>query len=127
VRSLNVGWYRKQLSYVEQEPTLFNMTIAENIAFGPDGVSRAEIEAAAIQVWRQRVLGKMWLDHNHFSPLLFRQTLMSSSWSFARTMKAPQLSPTCLVDKSRGLSQCYVRVAFFDSSDDKRTWLTRIF
>lgn len=50
VRSLNVSWYRKQLSYVGQEPTLFNMTIAENIAFGAEGVSRADIEAAARQV-----------------------------------------------------------------------------
>ena len=50
VRSLNVGWYRRQLAYVGQEPTLFNMTIAENIAFGADGVSRADIEAAARQV-----------------------------------------------------------------------------
>jgi ATP-binding cassette, subfamily B (MDR/TAP), member 1 len=57
VRSLNVGWYRKQLSYVEQEPTLFNMTIAENIAFGSEGVTRAEIEAAAIQVWFQCLPG----------------------------------------------------------------------
>lgn len=50
VRSLNVSWYRRQLAYVGQEPTLFNMTIAENIAFGADGVSRADIEAAARQV-----------------------------------------------------------------------------
>jgi ATP-binding cassette, subfamily B (MDR/TAP), member 1 len=50
VQSLNVGWYRRQLAYVGQEPTLFNMTIAENIAFGADGVSRADIEAAARQV-----------------------------------------------------------------------------
>lgn len=50
VRSLNVAWYRNQLSYVGQEPTLFNMTIAENIAFGVEGVSRASIEAAARQV-----------------------------------------------------------------------------
>ena len=50
VRALNVGWYRKQLGYVEQEPTLFNMTIAENIAFGTENVSQADVEAAARQV-----------------------------------------------------------------------------
>ena len=56
VRSLNVSWYRTQLSYVGQEPTLFNMTIAENIAFGAEGVSRADIEEAALQVRRTDVV-----------------------------------------------------------------------
>ena len=50
LRSLNVSWYRTQLSYVGQEPTLFNLTIAENIAFGAGGVSRADIEQAAQRV-----------------------------------------------------------------------------
>ena len=49
LKSLNLSWYRSQLSYVGQEPVLFNMTIAENIAFGLHGVSRAEIEEAARQ------------------------------------------------------------------------------
>jgi ATP-binding cassette subfamily B (MDR/TAP) protein 1 len=47
IRSLNVAWYRSQLAYVGQEPTLFNMTIAENIAFGAnENTSRADIEDA---------------------------------------------------------------------------------
>jgi ABC-type multidrug transport system fused ATPase/permease subunit len=50
LRTLNVAWYRSRLSYVGQEPTLFSMTIAENIAFGMESVSRAEIEEAAKQV-----------------------------------------------------------------------------
>lgn len=33
--------------YVGQEPTLFNTTIAENIAYGAPGASRAQIEEAA--------------------------------------------------------------------------------
>jgi ABC-type multidrug transport system fused ATPase/permease subunit len=52
VRSLNLQWYRSQLSYVGQEPVLFDMTIAENIVFGLKGVTRAEIEEAARQVSR---------------------------------------------------------------------------
>jgi ATP-binding cassette subfamily B (MDR/TAP) protein 1 len=60
VRSLNVPWYRSQLSYVGQEPTLFNMTIAENIAFGVEGVSRASIEAAARQVRGLRLETNLW-------------------------------------------------------------------
>jgi ATP-binding cassette subfamily B (MDR/TAP) protein 1 len=50
VRSLNVDWYRKCCAYVGQEPVLFDMSIAENIAFGAEGVSRASIEIAARQV-----------------------------------------------------------------------------
>lgn len=50
LKSLNVAWYRSQLAYVGQEPTLFNMTIAENIAFGIEGgATRKEIEEAARQ------------------------------------------------------------------------------
>lgn len=50
LRSLNVRWFRSQLAYVGQEPVLFNMSIAENIAFGADGVTRAAIEEAAQKV-----------------------------------------------------------------------------
>jgi len=47
VKNLNVGWYRSQLSFVGQEPTLFKMSIADNIAFGAGDVSRTAIEEAA--------------------------------------------------------------------------------
>lgn len=47
LKSLNVLWYRSQLAYVGQEPVLFNMSIADNIAFGAGGVTRTEIEEAA--------------------------------------------------------------------------------
>jgi len=49
VRDLNVKWYRDQIGYVGQEPTLFEATIAENIAYGAPGASRKEIEEAAKQ------------------------------------------------------------------------------
>jgi ABC-type multidrug transport system fused ATPase/permease subunit len=49
VKSLNVHWYRDQIGYVGQEPTLFNDTIANNIAYGAPGARRAEIEEAAMQ------------------------------------------------------------------------------
>ncbi|CAL4182056.1 unnamed protein product [Meganyctiphanes norvegica] len=34
IQSLNVGWVRSQLGLVSQEPTLFDRTIADNIAYG---------------------------------------------------------------------------------------------
>ncbi|CAF5006517.1 unnamed protein product, partial [Rotaria sp. Silwood1] len=34
VRSLNLQWYRSQISIVSQEPILFDMSIRENIAYG---------------------------------------------------------------------------------------------
>lgn len=49
VKSLNVGWYRDQIGYVGQEPTLFNDTIARNIAYGAPGASMSDIEEAARQ------------------------------------------------------------------------------
>lgn len=47
IKSLNVNWYRDQIGYVGQEPTLFNETIANNIAYGAPNASREEVEDAA--------------------------------------------------------------------------------
>eukprot|EP00980_Cylindrotheca_fusiformis_P014873 scaffold4061_cov108-Cylindrotheca_fusiformis.AAC.1 len=47
IKSLNVTWYRDQIGYVGQEPTLFNETIANNIAYGAPDSTRQEIEDAA--------------------------------------------------------------------------------
>jgi len=44
-----VSWYRDQIGYVGQEPTLFNDTIGKNIAYGFPGATQAEIEEAAKQ------------------------------------------------------------------------------
>ena len=49
VKSLNVHWYRDQIGYVGQEPTLFNETISKNIAYGAPEATQDEIEEAAKQ------------------------------------------------------------------------------
>ena len=49
IKSLNVHWYRDQIGYVGQEPTLFNTTIAKNIAYGAAGATQEQIEEAARQ------------------------------------------------------------------------------
>ena len=49
VKSLNIGWYRDQIGYVGQEPTLFNDTIGKNIAYGFPGATPRQIEEAAKQ------------------------------------------------------------------------------
>lgn len=48
IRQIDVSWLRKHLSYVQQEPQLFGVTIAENITYGLDrSASMEEIEAVA--------------------------------------------------------------------------------
>ncbi|XP_059172799.1 ATP-dependent translocase ABCB1-like [Physella acuta] len=49
VKNLNLAWYRQQLGIVSQEPTLFDCSIAENIAYGDNSriVPMAEIIEAA--------------------------------------------------------------------------------
>jgi ABC-type multidrug transport system fused ATPase/permease subunit len=47
IKDLDVGWWRSQIGSVEQEPTLFVATIAENIAYGRSDATQAEIEEAA--------------------------------------------------------------------------------
>ena len=47
VRSVQLRSVRSQVAFVPQEPFLFPVTIAENIAYGRPSASRAEIEACA--------------------------------------------------------------------------------
>lgn len=47
VRQVRLQDLRQRFAYVEQEPTIFAGTIAENILFGKPGASKAEMEAAA--------------------------------------------------------------------------------
>jgi ABC-type multidrug transport system fused ATPase/permease subunit len=49
VKHLGIQWLRSQIGIVSQEPTLFDCTIAENIAYGDNSreVSMDEIVTAA--------------------------------------------------------------------------------
>ena len=47
MRELDVQWLRQQIGVVSQESVLFATTIAENIRYGKEGVTQAEIEEAA--------------------------------------------------------------------------------
>ncbi|XP_041104910.1 ATP-dependent translocase ABCB1 [Polyodon spathula] len=47
IRSLDVKWLRENIGVVSQEPVLFATTIAENIRYGRDDASDADIEQAA--------------------------------------------------------------------------------
>ncbi|XP_078519793.1 ATP-dependent translocase ABCB1-like isoform X3 [Lissotriton helveticus] len=49
LRSLNVKWLREKIGVVSQEPILFGTTIAENIRYGREDVTDAEIQQAAIE------------------------------------------------------------------------------
>jgi len=46
VRDINVNWLRTHVGVVSQEPILFATSIAENIRYGRDDVTQAEIEKA---------------------------------------------------------------------------------
>ena len=47
IRELQVRWLRKQIGLVSQEPALFAMSIRENIRYGLEGASDAQVEEAA--------------------------------------------------------------------------------
>jgi subfamily B ATP-binding cassette protein MsbA len=49
VRGVTLASLRRRIALVTQEPFLFDDTVAANIAYAREGVSRAEIEAAAAQ------------------------------------------------------------------------------
>ncbi|CAF4918355.1 unnamed protein product, partial [Rotaria sp. Silwood1] len=47
IRQLNIQWLRSSLGLVSQEPILFNLTIAQNIAYGKENTSIEDIIDAA--------------------------------------------------------------------------------
>ncbi len=47
VRELNIQWLRRNIGVVSQEPVLFDTTIAENIRYGHEGATIADIKKAA--------------------------------------------------------------------------------
>ncbi|CAF1513772.1 unnamed protein product, partial [Adineta steineri] len=47
IRKLNLQWLRSRLGVVSQEPVLFDLTIAENIAYGLENIPMDEIILAA--------------------------------------------------------------------------------
>lgn len=49
IRDYNIGWLRRQIGLVSQEPVLFGVSIAENISYGADDVTREEVIEAARQ------------------------------------------------------------------------------
>lgn len=49
VRDLSVRWLRAQVGLVGQEPVLFNTTVRENIRYGRQDATDADIEAVARQ------------------------------------------------------------------------------
>lgn len=49
ISEYNIKWLRRQIGLVSQEPVLFGMSIADNIALGRENVSREEVVEAAKQ------------------------------------------------------------------------------
>ncbi|VDO56143.1 unnamed protein product [Onchocerca flexuosa] len=47
IKSYNIRYLRSHIALVDQEPTLFNLSIRDNIAYGLDNMSQDQIEAAA--------------------------------------------------------------------------------
>jgi ATP-binding cassette subfamily B protein len=49
IRALRVEDVRRQIALVPQDPVIFGITVAENIAYGSDSVSEAAMRQAALQ------------------------------------------------------------------------------
>ena len=64
LRSLNLKWLRAQMGLVSQEPALFSTSIGENIAYGREGATHAEIEAAAAAANAAEFIGRLPLGYS---------------------------------------------------------------
>jgi ATP-binding cassette, subfamily B, bacterial MsbA len=49
LRRYRIAAWRRRIAVVTQDITLFNMSVAENLAFGLDGITRSQLEEAAGQ------------------------------------------------------------------------------
>lgn len=47
IRLLDIGWYRRQMALVSQDPVIYSGTIRDNIVFGKPDASENEIVDAA--------------------------------------------------------------------------------
>jgi ATP-binding cassette, subfamily B (MDR/TAP), member 1 len=65
IKDLNLYWLRSKIGIVSQEPVLFDMSIAENIAYGDNGrnVSMEEIASAAKQANIHDFISKLPLGY----------------------------------------------------------------
>ncbi|XP_058867702.1 ATP-dependent translocase ABCB1 [Acipenser ruthenus] len=59
IRSLDVKWLRESIGVVSQEPVLFATTIAENIRYGREDASDADIEQAAKEANAYEYISKL--------------------------------------------------------------------
>ena len=59
IKSLNLRWLRQQIGLVGQEPVLFKGTVAENIRYGKQGSTEAEVEEAARMANAHDFIGKL--------------------------------------------------------------------
>jgi ATP-binding cassette, subfamily B (MDR/TAP), member 1 len=58
LKELNVAWYRDQIGFVGQEPTLFDETIADNVAYGMPGATQEQIEEACRKSYAHDFISK---------------------------------------------------------------------
>lgn len=75
LRDASLHSLRNQLALVSQDVTIFDMTVAENIACGRAGASREEIEAAARAAFAHDFIQQ--LDQGYDTPLGERGTRLS--------------------------------------------------
>ncbi|GLH14652.1 Multidrug resistance protein homolog 49 [Gryllus bimaculatus] len=59
VKTLNLGWLRRHIGVVGQEPVLFATSIAENIRYGREDASKSDIEAAAKEAGAHEFISRL--------------------------------------------------------------------
>jgi ATP-binding cassette subfamily B protein len=65
VRSLDLGAYRSQLGYVPQEAFLFTGSVRDNIAYGRESATDAEVESAARAVGAHEFVSALAGGYHH--------------------------------------------------------------
>jgi ABC-type multidrug transport system fused ATPase/permease subunit len=89
IKTLNIRWLRQHIGVVSQEPVLFAMSIAENIRFGRDGVTQADIERAAEEANAHSFISELPQARNVNRTVIFLLIIATSSVKFTLSLIFP--------------------------------------
>jgi ABC-type multidrug transport system fused ATPase/permease subunit len=83
VKQLNIRWLRDHIGVVSQEPVLFDLSIAENIRYGRDGVTDEDIERAARKANAHSFISELPLVSIRNINLFLQSIFNNVFWGFA--------------------------------------------
>lgn len=117
LREINIRHLRNHIALVNQEPTLFNQTIAQNICYGMDEVDQAKlVEAAKLANIHDFVLTLPQVGPSYF--LSTKSSRATKQWS---ALEAPNF-PVANDKESQSPGRLFEALEFYCSTRPRVRW-----